>query len=422
MTNQKTVDDVWEARVTSDGKLIGPYPIKMDLCGERFPNLSMHQEPKLVIEGDGDVRQIRMPCDVIGVDYLVIRDLPVLDELILEEGKKSKMGVQWLELSGIPSLSTVSIRGPIRSLKISGAKVLASLDLSGCPDLDFVAVDGACPDVEINVRGCLKLRGIQGLSVEIVNASRLCEQINENQRRSRLDCQIYESMTYTDIDLVYEVINEGVKALSRSDALREFHESLLGCYDLHACDPQFRPYLYRILEPLEPVYTGGTGEIYAYEVSELTFCAESLEVTEEYGQGISSLERCLSQMLHLTRMSMMSWHRESKNMSGKKILKLLKDASEAVPKDMIPGLPIMISELIDADQREEIAGLIRSMGMRLGSGQEASYVYIHPVSRVPKKEQKISDKAVLSINATDALDQLGRYRLWRARSSEGSTS
>ena len=256
MTKNKSDGDVWIASVTSDRKLIGSYPPKIDLCGGRFPNLDMGADSRLIIAGDGNVRQIRMPCDVVGVDYLVICDLPARESLTLEAGRMSNIGVQWLDLTGVPSLSKVRIKGPIRSLKISGANALTSLDLSGCPDLDFVAFHDISQKLELNVRGCLKLRDIEGLTFEDLPASRVGEKINENQMHSRRDRQIYKSMTYTDIDLVYEVINEGVKALSRSDALGEFHESLLGYYDLHACDPQFRPYSYRILEPLESVYTG----------------------------------------------------------------------------------------------------------------------------------------------------------------------
>lgn len=414
MKKRKSNPDIWTASVASDRKLIGPYPPKIDLCGGRFPDLDMGADSRLTIEGDGNVRQIKIPCDVVGVDYLVIRNLPALESLTLEAGRRSNIGVQWLDLRGVPSLSKVRIKGPIRSLKISGANALAALDLSGCPDLDFVAFNDVSQNVEINVCGCLKLRGIEGVVFEGLEASRVCEQIDENQKRSRRDRQIYKSMTYTDIDFVYEVINEGLKALSRSDALGEFHESLLGYYDLHACDPQFRPYLYRILEPLESVYTGGTGETYAYEVSEKTFDVKSFEISEENGTGVSSLEDCLSHMLELTRMSLMSRHRRFKNMSDKRLMELLNDAVNAIPKNMIPGLPIMVSESIVVDQREEISHLIRSLGMKMGGGDEELYAYIHPIGRVPKKDQWISRRAVLSIDSAGALDQLNRYKSWIA--------
>jgi len=93
---------------------------------------------------------------------------------------------------------------------------------------------------------------------------------------------------------------------------------------------------------------------------------------------------------------------------------LLNDAANAIPKNRIPGPPIIVSESIAVDQREEISALIRSLGMKMGGGDEELYGYIHPIGRVPKKEQKISKRAVLSIDFASVVEQLNRYRSWRA--------
>ncbi len=166
------------------------------------------------------------------------------------------------------------------------------------------------------------------------------------------------------------------------------------------------------------MYTGGTGETYAYEVSEQTFDVKSLEVSEDYGTGVSSPEECLSHMLELARMSLMGRHRRFKNMPQKRLIELLNDVANEIPKNMIPGLPIIVSESIAVDQREEISDLIRYLGMKMSDGDEEFYVYMHPIARIPKKEQKISRRAVLSIDSAAALDQLNRYLSWRARSSD----
>jgi hypothetical protein len=220
-------------------------------------------------------------------------------------------------------------------------------------------------------------------------------------------------MTFTDIDLVGDLINEGVKALSRAGLLQGDEGSMLGRYDLVACNPQFKPYSYRILRPLEPVYTGGTGETYAYVFIQRYVDANDLKISDDEGAGNDSPESCLSYMLHWIRMGLSNLP-QVEGTSDDQLLDYLKAASERIAGDTISGLPIRISSSLSSSESQSLIEFANQIGMATCDGDVENYAYVHPESGSPPDEKGIDRAATLSIDLPTALMQMTRLRDWKA--------
>ena len=406
--NQETPS--WKPTLTSDRRLVGPYPEVVDLTGGNFPKLDFSQESCLIISDDPGVKKIILPCGAVGVDYLVFSGLSALEEVIFT-GKPNGLckAYQWISIANVPSLRKAFLTGDVCSLKIEGAMSLESLDVSGCPGLDLVSIIEISSKIKVNVSGCLRLRRIVGLDADLVNSSGLAEQIQENQRNSRRDGTFYENMTFTDIDLLAELINEGVKALSREGLLPSEDGSILGRYDVEACDAQFKPYNFRILEPLELVYTGGTGETYAYVSIERLFWLDDLNLTDEQGMGHSSPEYCLKHFIQLTS-SRLSHLPDVEDYSNEEIVEFLRSAVERSLENVISGLPTRISSSISPPDSQAFVQLAGEVGMSVVDGDVEQYSYIFPDSGVPADDEQLKWSAAVSIDISTALAQLARLK------------
>jgi hypothetical protein len=410
-------ENTWKPVLTSNRELIGPYPELVDLCNVKFPKLDFSQTAELVIADDTNIRTIRLPSNTIGVAHLVISDLPALEELhIVGNANSFGADLQWVSISNVPSLKRLSVAGDIRSLEIEGANALMDLDLSGCPHLDKASCDGASPSLAINARGCVKLRRIEGVEAILAESSGLADQIRHNQSMSRRDDTLYPSMTFTDVDLVADLINEGVKAMSRIGLLSEDCHPMLGRYDLMAYKSQFSPYSYRILSPLEPVYTGGTGETYAYVFIERDVNTNTLEVSNDEGAGNDSPESCLSYMLHWTRMSISSVP-QLEDTSDARLLEFLRALPAKVASNAYPVLPIRLSTTIDSSECQALLELVGEVGMEVIDGDVERFIYVYPEAGIPPEDEEISWSATLSVDSSAAWNQLTRLRDWMASHS-----
>lgn len=293
----------WEPQINDDCTIKGPYPEVIDFCEEHFLDLDSSLDPMIEISNDNNVKRITAPSNEIGISYIKIENLPNLEEIIIE-GEFSKYfdGLQWITVESCPSLKKVSARGGIISLIIRGANSLEYLDVNGCKALDIVSISSPSSGFKIDASGCLKLREVVGLNDDLHKSSGLLEQILENQKSSREDGLIYDCMTFTDVDLTEKLINEGIKALCRMDKL-PFEGELNFDFDRKlAADKEFKPFGYRILGPLDPVYTGGTGETYGYVSTQRRSDSDGVSIFEEEIAGNSSPEDCLRYMLHTIRM------------------------------------------------------------------------------------------------------------------------
>ena len=317
----------WTPLLDKDGELIGPYPEMIDLLDSRVLNPPLSADQTLRIANDSSVRRLNLSCNVSDAAFLTINDLPALEELSIVGVPDAYLeNFLWVYIGSVPSLRTVTINGRVRSLNIQNAGELRSLGVGACIDLYGLSLIGVHPKINIDVLGCLKLRQVHGITLDGPELNVLEGQINRNQESSRYNGVLYESMTFTDVDLVQNAINEGVKALSRSGILKD-DRSLLGYYGDKADDADFKPYSYRLLEPLESVYTGGTGETYSFAVVDSDVSREDQEVTEEDYIGVGSPEEALGYMLHITRQRLMEHDRIYRNTSDEELLDILKQAA-----------------------------------------------------------------------------------------------
>jgi hypothetical protein len=395
--------------------LVGPFPDEIDFVDGPFPDLNSEFRPiTAVIENDSRVRKLRLPSEQSDLYCLEIRGLTALEELVVEceSPHGSESTLQWIRLENNPLLKLIRIRGGVRSLEIMGSPSLSDLDVSGCVNLDRLAINKLASDLNLNIEGCVKLRDIPGLDAEYSGREDLLKKIEANQSVSRRDGTIYDCMTFTDIDIVSDVINEGIKAMSRRRLLSpDVGDSIMGVFYLAAYDSNFKPYTYRILEPLEPVYTGGTGETYSYVFVERDVSSEDFSFQDEEGAGNSTPEDCLEYMLHWTRMGLMHVPgiRES---SDEQLLSILKDAVAKTPVNAMPDFSFEVSSLIDQDSAQTLKNLLSEVGAAHEAESSRAYVYIHPNSGIPESEGELARSAELCIETQVAIHQLTALRDW----------
>ena len=399
-----------------DCKLVGPLPEILDLSNGSFSELDFSSEKSLYISGDSVIKKLIIPCGVIGVNFLCINDLPLLEEIYLIGDPISFFRTfQWIFIGEVPSLKRISLKGNVCSIELENAMSLVDVDLSGCPDLDYFKVSDVPPSFRINIFGCYKLRGVVGLDVECSCSKNVLEQIDANQKNSRLDGLIYEGMTFTDIDAVNDLINEGVKAMSRKGLLyNEDDDSIMGKYYLASYDPEFKPYTFRILKPLELVYTGGTGETYSYVFVQRYVSAEDFSVEDDEGAGNSSPENCLHYMLHWIRMEL-SHLPNVRGSSDEQLLDILKGVITKTHKNATPDFPIRLSLLLGSAESQSLRELSGEVGMMVTDENIEDYVYVYPESGIPEGDMEIARGAALCAEYRTATMQLTRLRDWIRR-------
>ena len=252
-------------------------------------------QPAVCIANDVNVKIIYFPPKW---DYVVFDNLPNLEELhVCVIDSKDKWAtlfhsLQWMICRNLPNLKKITINcNVMRWLEIDGAKALQSIDLRKAVAIDYFCILNA-PSVEkINIKGCNKIREISGMHPAKQNELGVTSQIEDMQAKSKHDGTLYKNMTFTDVEHVLWTINYGVKIASLKGFLRD-EDACYGRED----DPDFNSFSFHLLRPLEYVYTGGTGETYAYAV----LCHDYSN--GEYGAydsvGNSTQEDCLGYALH----------------------------------------------------------------------------------------------------------------------------
>ena len=355
---------MFKIKIDKKCNLAGPYPEVLNLCSEYSLELDFSLAPKMVTADDENVKKIIAPSDQMGVSYILIKDLPNLEEVIIEGGfHNSFQCLQWVAIQNCPLLKRVSTDGDVINLSITGPNSLGFIDISGCKAIDCVVVNPALDGLKIDARGCLKLREVIGLKDDLQISSGLREWVLENQKSSRLDGKIYDCMTFTDVELVKGLINKGVKALSRLGQLPSEDGLIAGFYGLQAMEKNFIPYDFRILSPLEPVYTGGTGETYGYVSIERNSTTEYAPGFGDEVAGNKSPEECLKYMLHSIRM-LASYLPQVADSNDDELIEFLKETTRSVDGDKSFGYPIKLNINIEEENRVELEKLIAESGLR----------------------------------------------------------
>jgi hypothetical protein len=242
-------------------------------------------QPNICVANDGVLEVLHFPSDAVGVEYAVIENLPNLREVHIgpaKPGALSLVNLRWLILQNLPKLESITVDGGLRWLDIHSVPALSAIDVRKAKSLDHFCVTDSPSLANLQIEGCAKLRNIVGISESDETRLFVRQQITSNQAASRFDGTMYPDMTFTDVDHVMTVINQGAKLATVAGKLDPDF-----CYG-QELNPDFNRFSFRLLRPLEHVYTGGTGEIYPYE-------AIGYDYSKKLGFGVVSSRGCSSQ-------------------------------------------------------------------------------------------------------------------------------
>lgn len=181
---------------------------------------------------------------------VVIADLPNLKEIYA-----CGMAPTWMDCRYLPNLRTLVIDGGARWLHVEQAGNLSDIDVGKCEQLGYLSIQQAPMLSRVNIEQCRLLPSIHGVSTEDQDRLGLTRQLGVLQAMSKRDSTAYPRMTCADIDLLLGNIRRG-EVLLKKLFPNEDEE-----IDALSAPPS---YSYRLLQPEESVYTGGTGESYCY--------------------------------------------------------------------------------------------------------------------------------------------------------------
>lgn len=178
-------------------------------------------------------------------------------------------------------------------------------------------------------------------------------------------------------------------------------------------EKKFIPYDFRILSPLETVYTGGTGETYGYVSLERSSTTDpSIGFADEIA-GNKSPEDCLRYMLHSIRM-LASYLPQVADSKDDELLDFLQATSRSMKSDGYLGLPIKLSPTIDKESAIELERLILESGLRLADDNSKEYAYIIPASGdFNGDEHDELRSASLVLDAAEAINQMQDIWCWK---------
>jgi len=273
--------------------LIGDYPKVLD-----FKNLGLTYDGEIRIADSEHVESIFLPAFTF-ID-VAIENLPNLREIHSDDD-----GSTWLTCRNLPKLNTLIVDGCLRWLSIDGAELLQTIDVGKCVHLGYMSVSNAPSLSHVNVEQCRLLQQIEDMSAEHQIKLGVTRQIATLQSRSKRDSSINEGMTWTDIDLVLANISHGEVLLKKQFA--EFSNK--SCHQ----NMTLSNYRYRLLEPGEFVYTGGTGEsyCYAFEVSSQDELQEADVISIDYEVGIHEPEDAIAEALSWATSGLVMSHHQA---------------------------------------------------------------------------------------------------------------
>lgn len=403
-------NNAWKPQLDNECNLKGPYPEVVDLCSDAWLDVDSRWGPKIIISRDECVKKILVPSDRIGLSYIDIRQLSSLEEIVIDGGLMT-LGecLQWVTIYDCRSLKKLTIKGDVVYLRVLKTS-LEILDIGGCKKIDSLAVDKAQPLLGINAKGCIKLREVRGCSGEVALRNGILEQIADNQKSSKNDDRIYQDMTFSDIDRISDLINDGVKSLALLGKIaKEDCGHIFGCYGLRSLDKNFRPYEYRVLDPLWRTINRGSGETYSYGVRDGS-CDR--DVFDQGLVGCKSPEDCLRYMLHQIQV-MADYSSEMKSMTDNDLLAYLRNQKNFVEASEVYGCPIRLSEFIDDKIKAELERLISESGLKFAGNEVRDFVCVTSESSQFKEDAAFLDGAKITLDASEAMEQLKEIWLWR---------
>ena len=260
-------------RINECSVIVGDLPKVLDF---RNHELTAALEESLHIIDNDNVEVIYFPDIAPSLYSVVIENLPNLKEVHVSGD------VLWLRCVNLPSLNILDIGGNLKWLFLEVLKTIKTIDLDSCHDLDLLWIKDL-PSLELlNIRDLKKLREVQSLPQSQAIDLSVQANIDENQTQSRGKVEIYENMTFSDIDLVLHAINLGAKIAAEQGLIEDYSDPF--------------SFEIRLLHPWESVETGGTGERYAYEFS-VGHKESDNTFSLTFSEGHHSYEACLARSL-----------------------------------------------------------------------------------------------------------------------------
>lgn len=224
--------------------IMGDLPKVLDF---RNHKLTAALEESLHIIDNDNIEVIYFPEIAPNLHYAVIENLPNLKEVHVSGD------VLWLRCVNLPNLNILDIGGDLKWLFLEGLIAIKTIDLVSCHNLDMLWIEDLPSLEQLNIRDLKKLREVQAMTQSEANTLSVHANVDKNQAQSRGKVEIYESMTFSDINLVLNTINSGAKVAANQGLIEDYSDPF--------------SFEIRLLHPLESVETGGTGERYAYEFS-----------------------------------------------------------------------------------------------------------------------------------------------------------
>jgi hypothetical protein len=246
-------------------ELIGDMPSVLDLR-----DIKLKHKGEIRITDDDLIEYIHLPSGEFS--NVVIADLPNLKEI-----HAHGLGPTWMECQNLPNLKTLVIDGGARWLSVEQAGVLSSIDVGKCEQLGYLSIQHAPMLRSLNIEECRLLPHVQGLSTEEQDRLGVTRQMETVQAESKRDGSVYPRMTCTDIQLVLGKIKKAERLLKK--------QFPIDGEEIDAPNVSSQTYSYRLLQPGETVYTGGTGESYAY----------AFEVTTDETKGKKTVTNVLDE-------------------------------------------------------------------------------------------------------------------------------
>jgi hypothetical protein len=363
--------------MTVNGALETPYPTVIDFrAGHNFKKLNF-DESALHLTNDANLEFLRLPNNLIGLNHLNLENLasltgielvnenqsyPVRDKLLEILG--SGFYLRWITCKNLPNLKTIKLTGSVVSLEIDGANALEEIDVSKCFGLERLSVQGVPQLRNVNVRGCVKLQGVSGLPEDSSVLSEVGRQITDMQNRSLLNGYIYKNMTYSDVNNVIEIINEGLKALSRSrkDPFPSYLEkrgSLFGRLGEGAYQKDFYEFSFRLMPPNMMIYSAGDRVI--YECREGMIHSDNVFGGDPYMLGANSHEECLRRILAVVGAIL----EDHGSFTERRLLNYLSKAIKQSSYDSPPKVSVYFAKDISNENRRKYENALQEIGIKI---------------------------------------------------------
>ena len=233
-------------KIDENFNLVGQYPDILDVgkCGLNFDELMDDPYANLVISDNVRLEYIKIGATFFANNSVTISNCDRLKSIeIYEDG--IGLSAKYVICNNLPMLENLKIRSDVLSLEIEGCHKLNEIDLEDCKKLALLKIKSSELLKKLNIQGCIKLSGVLGVDTDEMNRLNLDAQINRNSEING--------------DLSYPLSNLNFKQVEKL-------LQLINGVDISKSKNTYSEYSILLLQPGEFTYTGGTGEVYAYEL------------------------------------------------------------------------------------------------------------------------------------------------------------